>query len=55
MCAYLGRSSGYALAKEKSAEIIVVESNEPGIRIGRSHKAMKDRTLGSSKCTMDAP
>lgn len=47
--------SWLCVAKEKSAEIIVVERNEPRTRTGRSHKAMKDRTLSSSKCIVDAP
>lgn len=46
--------SWLCVTKEKSAEIVVVDSNEPGTRIGRSHKPMKDRTLSSSKCTVDA-
>ena len=56
MDAYLGRSSGNVFAEKKSAEIVVVESNEPeSFEPGRTHKATKDRTLSSFKYIVDAP
>jgi hypothetical protein len=49
MCYYLGRSLKLRVSyKEKSAEVIVVESNEPITEIGKSHNSTKDRTLNVS-------
>jgi hypothetical protein len=46
---YLGRSPDVVNVKEKSAEVVVVDSNEPKA-LRRTHSSMKDRTLNCSKC-----
>ena len=50
ICPYLGRSPNVEyIFKEKSAEVVVVGSNEPEA-LRRTHTPMKDRTLDCSKC-----
>jgi hypothetical protein len=46
---YLGRSPDVWNIKEKSAEVVVVDSNEPKA-LRRTHNSMKDQTLSCSKC-----
>ena len=46
---YLGRSPDVVYIKEKSADAIVVDRNEPRY-MGRTHTSMKGRTLSCSKC-----